>query len=376
MLILITDIFYRKTFDIISIIKKQYPSKEILLGLQKKSDNFLVKLIYGRCKTSIVCTEKKEFFFNDLTRISLLYHNEKIIYVPVEEQTTKWFIEYAESNGKMNFLFTLPDLYTYSLLSDKSALNKFCLKNEIPAPKLFNIDELTDENYPILAKPCNGSGSRGLIRLYSSSDLTGLVRKQLQSEPYVIQELLPNGKDVKGAFFLCKNGKVLASYTHERIRTFPASGGVTVLSKLTRNEYILKEGAKLLDRINWNGLVMLEYLYDQKSDSYKVIEANPRLWGSIMLAEYGGAKILLNYIKLANGEECINPEYKDDRYIRWLLPDFISYIKSGFKIKGFWKKKNTCFINWSYANKISAVIFFLYSIFKPSNIKKLIQRLK
>ena len=51
----------------------------------------------------------------------------------------------------------------------------------------------------------------------------------------------------------------------------------------------MKQATEFLNVSKWNGLIMLEYLYDSKASVYKLIEANPRIWGSIMLGLYDKA---------------------------------------------------------------------------------------
>ena len=45
---------------------------------------------------------------------------------------------------------------------------------------------------------------------------------------------------------------------------------------------------------------MKEYL---KHDEWKIIELNPRLWGSVMLSEFCGARLLSTYLKVIADEK-------------------------------------------------------------------------
>ena len=169
---------------------------------------------------------------------------------------------------------------------------------------------------------------------------------------------------------------MIGAYTHKRIRTSPEEGGVTVLSSLNENPQLIEQGKKLLEFAGWEGLIMLEYIYDERSGEYKLIEANPRSWGSIMLSEYCGANLLSNYIRVCLGKEIVAPEMKKEAYIRWLFPmDLLNWVKKKGKMKGFWNFKNTCFINWTYARKDSALFFILASVFNLHNLKSLFGRI-
>lgn len=373
--ILITDVQYRKAFDIISIMKKAFPQEHFVLGTTK--GKFICRLCYGKADVMRLRTEGgKEAFEEDFKILLARYAGDELIYVPVEENTTDLFVDYVTDNDipcKLTYL--LPSAELYKQFRNKERLNRYCLKSGFPAPRIYEIDELAQAEYPVILKPTIGSGSHGIMRLMTANELTDEVRESLKKERYVAQELIPNGKDVHGAFFLCKEGKVVGAYTHQRIRTVPEEGGVTVLSRMQYEESLIKQGAELLESVTWNGLVMLEYLWDERTKTYKVIEANPRLWGSIMLSEYGGAYLLTNYVRLCLGEPVKEPAVDRDRYIRWLFPmDLVNLLKKKFKMPGFWNFKNQCFINWTYARKDRAMWFILFSIFNMDNVKKLLAR--
>ena len=373
--ILITDIQYRKEFDNISIIKRLFPKEHLILGTVKS--RLFCKLSYGRCSIERLRTEDgKESFLNDFKFLLDKYSQDKIIYVPGEEQTTDYVVEYIEKFGQGNIVSLLPNYSLYTMFRNKRALNRYCIENGFPAPKEYNQEDLQDLKCPVLLKPEIGSGSHGIFRLYKKEDYTDEIRVVLNQQHYLIQELLPNGKDVQGGFYLCYKGKVLGSYTHKRIRTSPDEGGVTVLSKLNDNPQLIRQGMQLLEHVGWEGLIMLEYIYDDRNNEYKLIEANPRIWGSIMLSEYCGANLLSNYIRICLGQDFKVPEIKNEAYIRWLFPmDIINLVKKKGRIKGFWNFRNTCFVNWSYARKDRALIFNLMSIFNIHNLKSLIRRI-
>jgi predicted ATP-grasp superfamily ATP-dependent carboligase len=373
--ILVSNISHRKSFDIISILSTKFPKVEIILGCEKLSliNNLKFKAIYSG-NLVLLRTEIFDEFVIDLKSISEKNKETDIVYIPVEEQTTFFFISFIKTFGDLNFKYLLPDKNSFNLLRDKFTLNKYCLDNNIKAPKLFDIAKISfllETDFPIILKPKIGGGSKGIIRIFSKSGITSEIIKIINQKEYVAQELIPNGRDVKGAFFLVNKGKVINSYTHERIRTSPSEGGVTVLSKISNNLEVLEAGANLLESVQWNGLVMLEYLYDKKENCYKIIEANPRLWGSILLSEYSGANLLTNYVNLSKGNTIEFSKIATDVRIRWFFPvDLLNYIKSFGQIKEFWNFKNSCFINYTYATVLSSFLFNLLAIFNINNFKR------
>lgn len=372
--ILITDVQYRKEFDNVSIIKKLFPGEHLILGTTKGP--LFCKLAYGRCSVEKLRTEEgRDAFFHDFKILLEKYGQDKIIYVPGEEQTTDYVVDFIEQFGQGNIICLLPPASMYKMFRNKRTLNHYCIENGFPAPKEYKVEDLPAIDYPVLLKPEIGSGSHGQYRLYKKEDYTEDIKSALSKEPYLIQELLPNGKEVQGGFFLCHDGKVIGAYTHKRIRTSPEEGGVTVLSCLNDNPQLINQGIQLLEHAGWEGLVMLEYIYDDRSGEYKLIEANPRIWGSIMLSEYSGANLLSNYLRVCLGQSIEKPQMKEEAYIRWFFPvDLLNWIKKKGRIQGFWNFENTCVINWTYARKDRALLFILMSVFNMHNLKNLFGR--
>lgn len=377
--IIISDAETRKAFDILSIITFSFNDIPIVAGDiegTKASKRHLQSLFH--CDVATLRVSDEVLFIEDLKAVSDAYSKDMLVFLPMEEKTVALFYAYLNKYGKGNFVFLLPSREVFNTLRNKGDLNSYCLVNGLSAPECYQVSqlaELTADKYPILLKPCVGSGSEGQYRLYEPKDLTNEIKTIINSKPYLAQELIGNGHDVKGAFYLYDENGFVDAYTHERIRTSPSTGGVTVLSKLTYDKVIMEEGKKILDKIGWTGLIMLEFLFDEKTGRYKVIEANPRAWGSIMLAEYGGSHLLTNYVRRCIGEPTFSERKSNDCFIRWFFPvDVLNYIKHLGRVKGFWNFRNTCFINWSYANKVSAIRFNLWNLFKLKNLKRFLRK--
>ena len=117
------------------------------------------------------------------------------------------------------------------------------------------------KNYlPLIAKPKIGSGSRGIFLLNSNEDIINFKKKILNKKDYLVQEKIANGLNVEGCFLLCKDGEIINYYTHNRIRTFPRTGGVTTHSKINKNVKLLNASKELILQLNYSGLLMIEFL--------------------------------------------------------------------------------------------------------------------
>jgi len=374
--ILITDIFLRKTFDVVNIIKRQHPNKDILLLTDRLSffNRLKCKLFYN--SSNLFLLRKGENFNADLNQITENFPNQKLIYLPIEEDTTLNFYNYLDSeNYEQNIKSLLPEKSIFNLSRDKELLNLFCEENEIPCPKLITKSKFENKDFqlPIIVKLKKGSGSKGIVYIDNEHELS---ENNIRFEKNLVQERLPNPKNVEGGFYLCKNGKILSFYSHQRIRTFPECGGVTVFSKATHSEKIKHAGETIIEKLNWNGLLMIEFIFDERDGKYKLIEINPRMWGSVLLSEFCGANFLQKYIDLVSGISSVENKSVNDCCIRWIFPyDIIYFIKNLTNPFQFFNSpENTCHINFTYSSFFRSFTFILLSYFDLSKIFRLFKK--
>lgn len=373
MKILLTDIFLRKSFDIINILKQHYDSSCFIYTNNDVSliSKTKANLIHGAKDLKLLRINSN--FSKDLLDLSVSYKDQDLIFLPIEESTTLSFLQFLkELKGKHNFKFLLPTLETFSLSRNKEELNLFCELNKIPSPKYIGKNTFINRefDFPIIIKPKHGSGAEGILYIEKEE---GLKDIEFDFSEFFVQERLPNPKDVEAGFFLCNNGELISYYGHKRIRTYPETGGVTVYSKCNNSLSIKEAGSIIVEKLNWSGLLMIEFIYDEKDKTYKLIEINPRLWGSVMLSEFCGAEFLKKYIDITTGNNFNNSKIKNDTFIRWVFPyDLIYWFKNySNPFRFFSVKKNTCYINFTYSSFFRSLIFIVLTYFSFSKALKL-----
>ena len=366
MKILITNCLLRKTFDVLNILKIRFNDDDIIYA---GDESFIkIRLIYGKVNFHKLSSDD---FDLDLNAISEKYKNESIIYFPIEEAITINFYNYINKFGNKNFKYKLPTFSTYNLSRNKNELNIFCESKKISCPKYYSEIDIKQKNYqlPIIIKPINGSGSKGIEYITSNNDLD---IDSINFKSNFVQELLDNPKDIQAGFFLCDQGEIVSFYSHKRIRTFPDNGGVTVFSKSNLNKEIKIAGSNIIKKLNWSGFIMIEFLQDTVTKEYKLIEINPRLWGSIILSEFNNSNFIYSYIKLCEGEKIEKDNVLINKYVRWVFPyDLIFFFKNiQNPIRFFVKDKNTCYINFTYSSYYTSFKFILFTYFDLKKIKQ------
>lgn len=207
----------------------------------------------------------------------------------------------------------------------------------IPVPRTWILTDLSDLDrikgqvaYPAVIKPRVGSGALG-VRYPEDGDT--LVREYLsvhKTFPFpMIQERIPsNGSGFGASFLLDERGRVKASFVHKRLREYPVSGGASTLRESVRRDDIRDMGRTLLQAVGWYGVAMVEFKLDPRDNTPKLMEVNPRFWGSLALAVESGVNFPYLLYRLSRGEDFSPVEdYQVGKRCRWLLPgDILHFI--------------------------------------------------
>ncbi|PKD43248.1 ATP-grasp domain-containing protein [Rhodohalobacter barkolensis] len=375
MKILITDADSRKAYDIINILKNVYNYDLILFS--SSGIRFPLPLIYGQ-KVYKLRSDNSDEFTRDLN--SALDEEREtdgnFCYMAVSETPTLQLYGYLERKEKYSAAINslLPDIDSFQLARNKKIFQEYCETHSLPVPRSYNgkiISDLQKEFRPVIAKLNIGAGSVGMKYVEEKEQL--YLLEDIDHSEYLVQEKIESDRKIYGAFYLCKNGELISYHGHRRIRTFPEKGGVTVYSKADYNPEIRDAGADLLKRLNWNGFAMIEFMYDLRDHTWKIIELNPRLWGSVMLSEFCNASLLENYVRLCSGEQPVQEPIETERFIRWIFPfDLLNLIKGKIRVAEFFRlnRHNTCYINFTYGKWHKNLIFLLFFTFNSRSITR------
>jgi len=127
-----------------------------------------------------------------------------------------------------------------------------------------------------------------------------------------------------GFFAITKDsGQPLASFCHRRLREYPISGGPSTLCESIFDATLVELGNRVLRRLNWRGIAMVEFRHDRRRQKYNFLEINPRFWGSLPLAIHCGINFPVYQVQLALGlTPQVNRDYPVGRKMRFLIQDF------------------------------------------------------
>jgi len=272
---------------------------------------------------------------NFLTFITEYMNRNGIEYLfPVHEET---FI-FSKNQHKLkekNIKILLPDFYTIKKAHKKNTSVEIAKKVGIPVPETFTPKSFEDMksffncHNRIVIKYINTNSAKGVFYPKSIEELK-LFEKDIGS--FIMQERV-NGVGY-GVSMLYNRGELRAKFTHKRLQEKNSTGGTSVLRVSVKNELLEEYAKELLDILNWNGVAMVEFKYNENKKKGWFIEINPRFWGSLALPYFAGIDFpYLVYKILKEGDIEPHFNYKTGIKVKWILGGIIAFITEAVKRK-------------------------------------------
>jgi len=228
-----------------------------------------------------------------------------------------------------------PDLATYRAASDKAQI--FALAGEcgfavpetrfIETPTAVAIPEAGF--FPAVVKPHRSVVSDGRIRRkvevtpVADADACRRALADLPAAafPVLLQRHVSGVGE--GFFALRWGGRTVALFAHRRLREKPPAGGVSVYREsIAPDQALVGPGLRLLDRLDWQGVAMVECRREEATGRQVIMEVNGRFWGSLQLAIDAGVDFPSLLVRCAAGD--VLPEgraYRVGVRSRWFWGD-------------------------------------------------------
>lgn len=230
--------------------------------------------------------------------------------------------------------------HSVKIMSEKNLFRDFLISNGLNAPKFgnyLNIEDalchINDFSFPIIIKPVDSSGSKGVTVVNNVNDVQNAIECALEksrSKKFIIEEYIePVGKQLHGDGFV-QNGKVVFLHLGDHhfdstinnlvpySTTYPTEHPVEIVNacKNQIQDFMSKVGFK-------NGGFNVELRISNKDNKPYIIDIGARNGGNFTpkVIEYGsGFNFLDRAIKIALGESI------DDIKMTDKVSDFVSYL--------------------------------------------------
>jgi len=318
--VLVTDGHWRKTLALVRSLGRK--GIDVTVGER----TFLNTSFFSRyCSRRIVYPSPRRYpdqFIDFITKEIKENHYECLY--PMEEETLLLLAQHRSEIAKYTSLL-IPDSQKIEFVRDKGNLLRFAEAHGIPIPKtIYSLENPEPDMVqgPAVIKPRISSGSFGIAYVRKREDLIPLYQKVHAQYPFpLVQEWIPDGGGTFGFSALFDDGSnVKAAFIHKKLRMYPIQGGPSTLREGVQHSQIMELGLSLLKSLNWTGVAMAEFKVDPRDGIPKLMEVNPRFWGSLHLAIISGVDFPYLILKMARGDQ-FDPvlSYTMGKRCRWLL---------------------------------------------------------
>lgn len=259
------------------------------------------------------------------------------VLLPVQIENTRICAKYKDELSRLLPNFIIPSMSSFNSANNKWKLYKLLEETNITRPityhsKLFEMQDRNELVYPILVKPLEGMGGSGIKKI----DNKEILKEHLQSKSNFIIQNFIEGYDIDMSV-ISENGKILA-YTIQKgfikwNTPFQPSLGIEFLFE----KKILDIVKKLIQKLNWTGVAHVDLRFDEKENNFKIIEINPRFWGSVEGSEKVGINFPHLFCLTSLGIKYEIPNYEFDKYVNnrgliKILKSRIGLNKTNYKI--------------------------------------------
>ena len=214
------------------------------------------------------------------------------------------------ASGKWNAL-PLSKTESLKMLLSKNVSLRVAQDAKVATPRTVIPDDDSDLpligrelGFPLLVKGERGDAGRNVRVVTSADRLLAAFHEVRHTEAAyagrpVIQEYVAGSAYSVGGLF--RKGRPLRICAHRKLLTFPPAGGWTVKGVTERPPGLLEEAFKVFGAFEYTGLGHVEFIRDKRDARFKFLELNPRVWGSIGIAQHAGVELYKPYQALADG---------------------------------------------------------------------------
>jgi len=249
-----------------------------------------------------------EEFTDFLTDLALKENLRKPVLFPTSDMAVH-IIAKNRTRLEEHYLVPTPPWEITRLAYDKKLTYKLATEIGVPIPKTFfpeSEEELSRQalNFPVILKPAITANFYPVTHLKAikANDHQELLRNYkymssiIDKSEIMVQEIIGGGpKNLYSFCSLFSNGTVKAKIMAVRLRQHPMDFGSSSTYVVTCNIKQLEEmSTRILQKMNYYGLSEVEFMLDERDDTFKLIDINPRTWAWHTL----GAKTGVNFSAL------------------------------------------------------------------------------
>jgi len=277
----------------------------------------------------------------------------------------------------------IPDYDTIIIAHDKSKMLKFAEKLGVPIPRtvypsdnLSLLEAVDRVGLPCVVKLRKSTSSIGIKYLSTWNDVESFRQEDVIDSPIfnysdpIVQEYVPGC--VHDVCTLFNHGELVAVLTQKRLRTYPETGGGGIYNITTDEPKLREYSIRILKELKWHGPAQVEFKMDSQEGVPKLMEVNPKFWGTLDLSIKAG--IDFPYLACNMGKDGgieSDSKYEIGLKYKWKIPfDVLKLILSRRKLiefKDMISPEQNMVYDLSCSDLLPHIVVFLDLTFKLVN---------
>lgn len=259
------------------------------------------------------------------------------------------------------FQLNLPESRILDALANKVEFSRLAMKFDLPVPQTLIFKDAADVEsqlsairFPCIVKPAYshdwvwesdqqreffGPYKKALRRFDSADTLVRFCRLLPQRRTgFLIQQYIEGRDEGIASFhgYFDEQSECLAYFVGEKVRTYPAHTGGSVYIRTVLNPELALRSIDYLQRIDFRGIVKVDFKRDPQSGEFHILEVNARynLWE--LLGAYAGMNLAAIAYRHQVGFAQATPQrYSNDERLLFFKQDFRAFI-TGYRKSGEW----------------------------------------
>jgi predicted ATP-grasp superfamily ATP-dependent carboligase len=239
--------------------------------------------------------------------------------MPVDMDGIYYFAEHCEQTTQLTRLMLMESSDNLRTVWDKGLLADYLQANQLSHPESITSRAQFDKSiaglpFPVLIKPRLAGNGDGIVKYTDRKKLMEYVDSRANFfKEFIIQEFI-DGEDIDCSVY-CKDGRILAYTIQKAIYLnsdlFQPAEGV----EFVHHAGVIKLVEELVSALKWSGVAHIDMRICDSDGSVKVIEINPRFWGSIEGSLHVGVNFPYLACLASLGESFPMPEFRESKYM-------------------------------------------------------------
>lgn len=269
-----------------------------------------------------------------------------------------WVAQHAE-HLRRSFRFLLPAAETVERIVNKREQYAVAEAAGIPIPTTFypesvaEVQRIADTlSYPVILKPHRAHlgrkrlKNRKVLVLNSPKELLLVYTKYAVGGTFMIQDIIPGGDDALFSYsaFWDEDGRERAWLTRQKLRQYPPTFGDGSCQRTVDAPAVADLSRRLLSAFNYRGLVGVEFKWDIRDKTYRLMEINARTVSGNQLAISAGIDFpWIAYRHLSGFNDAPTPPFQTQ----------VKYVNEEWDVQAFWALRKAGRLTfWSWVSSL------------------------